>query len=78
MAYKDFEDRLELVQKKVNANDLVAMAFEKKIGKIRKSDIAELCPSLSISAIEKGIARLLQDGKLEKHGKGKNTFYVRK
>ena len=78
MAYKDFEDRLELIQKKVNANDLVAMAFEKKIGKIRKSDIVELCPNLSVSAIEKGIARLLRDGKLEKHGKGKNTFYVRK
>ena len=78
MAYKDFEERLELVQKKVNANDLVAMAFEKKIGKIRKSDIVELCPSLSVSAVEKGIARLLQDGRIEKYGKGKSTFYVRK
>ncbi len=78
MAYKDFEDRLEIVQKKLNANELVALAFEKKIGKIKKSDIAELCPNLSVSAVEKGIAKMLADGKIEKLGAGKNTFYVKK
>lgn len=77
MAYQDFEDRLELVQHKAHANELVEMAFEKKLGKIRKSDIVELCPTLSVSAVEKGIANLVKEGKIEKHGKGKNTFYVR-
>ena len=78
MAYKDFEERLEIVHKKLNANELVELAFEKKIGKIKKSDIAELCPNLSVSAVEKGIAKLLADGKVEKLGNGKNTFYVKK
>ena len=78
MAYKDFEERLEIVRTKLNANELVELAFEKKLGKIKKSDIVELCPNLSVSAVEKGIAKLLADGKIEKLGNGKNTFYVKK
>ena len=76
MAYSDFENRLELVQKKLKANELVELAFHKKIGKIKKSDIAELCPGLSVSAVEKGIAKLLSDGKIQKLGSGRNTFYI--
>lgn len=78
MAYRDFEDRLELVQKKLSSSELVELAFEKKIGKVKKGDIAELCPNLSVSAVEKGIAKMLADGKIEKIGSGKNTFYVKK
>lgn len=78
MAYREFENRLELVQKKVSANELVELAFERKIGKIKKSDIAELCPNISVSAAEKGIAKMLAEGKIEKLGSGKNTFYIRK
>ena len=36
MSYRDFEGRLELVKKKVNAIELVELAFERKIGKIKK------------------------------------------
>lgn len=78
MAYREFEDRLTLITKKASANELVEMAFERKIGKIKKSDIVELCPSLSVSAIEKGIAKLISDNKIEKLGSGKNTYYVKK
>lgn len=77
MAYRDFEERLELVKKKANANELVELAIDKKLGKITKSDIVELCPTLSVSAVEKGIAKLLADGKLIKHGSGRNTFYIK-
>jgi len=78
MAYKDFESRLDLVTAKVGANEKVRMAFDKKIGKITKSDIVELCPGLSVSAIEKGIAKLIKEGKITKSGSGRNTFYVKK
>ena len=77
MSYKDFEDRLELIKKKVNANELVELTFERKIGKIRKSDIVELCPNISISSVEKGIKKLLNEGKIRKEDNGKNTFYVK-
>lgn len=78
MAYKDFESRLDIISKKINANEKVELAFDKKIGKIKKSAIIELCPDISISAIEKGIAKLLKEGKIEKKEKGKNTFYIKK
>lgn len=78
MAYRDFENRVSLVTKKVTSTEMVELAFERKIGKIKKADIAELCPGISISAIEKGIAKLLNEGKIEKNGNGRNTFYVKK
>ena len=45
--------------------------------KITKADIVELCPNISISAVEKGIANLLKEGKIRKLGNGRNTFYVK-
>lgn len=77
MAYKDFEDRLALIKKDVSANKLVSLAFDKKIGKIKKTDIVELCPNISVSAVEKGIANLLKEGKIRKLGNGRNTFYIK-
>lgn len=75
-AYNDFEERLSLINKKKTAAELVEDAFGIKIGKLTKSDIAELCPTISISAVEKAIASLIKDGKVKKYGKGKNTYYV--
>ena len=78
IAYRDFEEHLELVKTKAGANELVERAFERKIGKIRKADIVELCPGLSLSSIEKGIANLVLEGKIEKLGQGRSTFYIKK
>ena len=76
MAYEDFEDRVKLISKKASAYELVDNAIKKKLGKVTKSDVAELCPSLSISAIEKAIAKMVEEGRLDKMGSGKTTYYV--
>ena len=76
MAYDDFEDRVKLISKKASAYELVDNAIKKKLGKVTKSDVAELCPSISISAIEKAIAKMVEEGRLEKMGSGKTTYYV--
>lgn len=76
MAYEDFEDRVKLISKKLSAYELVDNAIKQKLGKITKSDIAELCPSLSISTIEKAIAKMVEKGRLEKQGSGKTTYYI--
>lgn len=76
MAYKDLEDRVRLISKKMSAYEMVDNAIKQKLGKITKSDVAELCPSLSISAIEKAISKMVEEGKLEKQGSGKTTYYV--
>ena len=76
MAYDDFESKVEIVSKKLSAYDTVKNALDVKIGKVTKSDVLELCPLLSASSIEKVLAKMVKEGKLEKSGSGKNTFYI--
>ncbi len=75
-AYSDFEERLALVSKKKTATELVESVFKIKIGKLTKADIAERCPTISVSAVEKAIAALIREEKVQKCGQGKNTYYV--
>ena len=76
-AYKDFEDRFEIVEEKVPAVEMVRKAVKNKIGKFNKQDIRELCPSLSISSIEASLRKLVAEGELRREGSGKLTFYIR-
>ena len=75
-AYRDFEERLEIVSEKKSAIDMVKEAFNVKIGKVTKSDIMELCPSLSRSSVEKALRDLISIGYISKHGNGPSTFYT--
>lgn len=76
-AYRDFEDRYDIVKEKLPAIEMVRKASMEKIGRFRKQDIRELCPSLSISAIEGALRKMVESGELKREGKGKNTCYYR-
>lgn len=76
-AYKDFEDRMALVETKLPAIEMVKRAIENKIGRFNKQDIRELCPTLSDSSIEGALRKLVVSGELQREGKGKNTCYFR-
>ena len=76
MAYDDFENRIEIVSKKLSVYDSIKNVIDMKIGKITKSEIAELCPLISLSSIEKVLAKMGKEGKLEKGGTGKNSLYI--
>ena len=76
-AYKDFEDRMALVETKLPALEMVRRASRNKIGRFSKQDIRELCPTISDSSIEGALRKLVAVGELEKEGKGKNTCYFR-
>src|SRR5574344_370609 len=76
-AYKDFEERFELVAVKLPALEIVRRASLNKIGHFTKQDIRELCPSLSISSIEGGLRKLVASGDLKREGIGKNIYYFR-
>lgn len=76
-AYKDFEERFELIEEKLPAIEIVRKATKIKIGRFSKQDIRELCPSLSISAIEGALRKLVEYEELKREGKGKNTCYYR-
>lgn len=76
-AYREFEERVELVGTKLSALETVRRAAYGKVGKITKTDLMELCPTLSKSSVEASIKKLVEQGKLVMHGKGPATFYTR-
>lgn len=76
-AYRDFEDRMELIAEKLLAIDMVRKAVQSQIGKITKTQICELCPSLSASSVEVVLKKLVANGELIKQGAGRSTFYIR-
>ena len=76
-AYKDFEERFNLIETKKSALEIVRKATYIKIGKFTKQDIKELCPSLSISSIEGALRKLIVLGEINRVGNGKNICYYR-
>ena len=76
-AYRDFEDRLSVVDEKLPAVELVRRAAQKKIGKFTKSEIMELCPSIKKASVENSLKKLVEAGEITRHSSGKNTFYTR-
>lgn len=76
-AYKDFDERFALVEVKQPAIETVRKATQSKIGRFTKQDIRELCPSLSLSAVEGALRKLVESEELKREGKGKSTCYYR-
>lgn len=77
-AYIDFEERIDYVDEKVPTIELVRNAVDSKLGKFTKSDMMELVPSVGKATIENMLKRLMDEGYITRHGKGKATFYVKK
>ena len=75
--YRDFEDRFALVETKLPSLEMVRRATMNKIGRFKKQDIMELCPSLSISSVEGALRKLVAEGELAREGNGKNICYCR-
>lgn len=76
-AYKDFEDRVTLIEPKRSALDTVRLATKNKVGRFTKQDIRELCPSLSVSSIESSLRKLVDAGELVRERAGRSTRYYR-
>ena len=76
-AYKDFEDRFNIIEEKLPAVEIVRKATMNKLGRFTKQDIRELCPSLSLSSVEGSLRKLVAEGELKREGTGKSTCYYR-
>lgn len=74
-AYRDFENRVTLVDTKLPAIEQVRQAVAKKIGKFTRSEIMELCPSIERSSVAASLKKLVESGEISIHGSGRNTFY---
>ena len=71
------DERLELVGGKSSAIEVVRRAVESRLGKFTKADILELCPTLGKTSVESSLKKLVDQGILVQHGKGRATFYTR-
>lgn len=76
-AYRDFESRVDLINEQLPAIELVRRAVNDKIGKFTKSEIMEIVPSIGKASVENALKKLIEDGTIQRHGKGKSTFYTR-
>lgn len=74
-AYRDFQDRVNIVGKKMSAREMVEKAVHSRIGKFTKADIVERCPEISKGSVEQTLKKLCEEGKIKKEGIGKATFY---
>ena len=75
-AYRDFEDRMEIISP--SSEDTVRKAVESRIGKFTKREITELCPNISASTVERNLRAMVNRGELKKQGAGKSTVYIRR
>ena len=76
-AYKDFEERVEIVEVKRSALEMVQIASRQRVGRFTKQDIMELCPTLSISSVEGALRKMVASGELIREGSGNKIEYYR-
>ena len=74
-AYRDFEERIDVVGHKMSALEMVEKAVKSKLGKFTKSDIMELCPEIGRGSVEQSLKVLCDKGIIKKEGSGRATFY---
>lgn len=76
-AYRDFENRFEVVEKKkMTSSDRVYSVIEKSLVKLSKADVMTLCPELSQKTIERALKKLVEDEKIAMMGAGRSTAYI--
>lgn len=74
-AYRDFEERANILNEKLSAREMVEKAVKSKIGKFTKSDIMDLCPEIGRASVENSLKLLCEEGLIKKEGQGRATFY---
>ncbi len=76
-AYRDFEERFDVIADKLSSVDVIRKVLVNIIGKFTKAQLIEFCPSLSVSAIESALRKLMANKEIQRHGQGKSTFYTK-
>lgn len=76
-AYREFEDRMSLIEAKQSSYDYVKNTIDQILGKFSKAELLERCPSIAKSTLEAALKKLVKDGYIKKSGQGKSTFYYK-
>lgn len=73
-AYRDFEERVDVVGHKMSALEMVEKAVKSKLGKFTKSDIMELCPEIGRGSVEQSLKVLCDKGRIKRKGVAERPF----
>lgn len=77
-AYNEFEGRVEHLKfRKLSKSERIKGVIDKKVGKITKKEIMEICPDISKVTVERTLTDLVKRGHIAKVGSGPTTGYVR-
>lgn len=76
VAYREFTEKVSLIDTKSSAFDYVKKAVKLKLGKFSKQDIVDLCPEISLSSVEGALRNLVEQGKLKREGNGRSIKYI--
>lgn len=77
-SYREFESRVELLQNRsLSKPERIKAIIDGHIGKISKKQIAEQCPDVSVTTIERTLANLVKTGYIKKIGAGRTTAYIK-
>lgn len=78
-AYNEFEDRVAYLRyRKMSKPERIKTVIDRTPGKITKKEIAQACPDISLTTIERTLADMVKAGYIEKVGSGRLTAYVKK
>lgn len=77
-AYREFEERMNIIESKQSSMNTIRSAIMQRIGKFTKADICAMCPSFSVTSVERGLKELCRRGEIIKGGSGRATYYVRR
>jgi len=77
-AYNEFEERVEYLSGKgFSKSDRIKAVIDRKIGKISKKEIMEICPDISKVTVERTLNALVKSGYLLKISGGRATSYAK-
>lgn len=76
VAYREFTEKVSIIETKSSASDYVKKAVKLKLGKFSKQDIVDLCPGISLSSVEGALRKLVEHGELKREGKGRSIKYI--
>ena len=77
-AYSEFGERVEyLSQRGLSKPDRIKAIIDRKIGRISKSEIMEMCPDISKVTVERTLTVLVKAGYIVKTGAGRSTAYAK-
>ncbi|MGI6720920.1 MAG: Fic family protein [Anaerovoracaceae bacterium] len=78
--YTEFEERVGAISEtgtSSSAYDIVKKYTAEKIGRFTGADVLAQCPSIGRSSVLAALKKLVEEGVIERHGRGRSIYYVR-